>query len=215
MNISWNGFGSFTIAGKPIDGEVTLVTDPYQNTTGLRFPRTLKASIVAQSHDGDYADNIVAISAEGEKRLFSVTHAGEYEVGGIAVQGITAPKKDGTEHTIFKFMIEDVKIAFLGALDRELTQKEVEDLGNIDVLIVPVGGKSVMDAKTATAVVSQIEPRMVIPSYMNVSGTKEAFADSGLFCKEIGCVAEEVNKAKVTKSSLPDEEMQVLILARS
>lgn len=215
MNISWNGFGSFTIAGKPIDGEVTLVTDPYQNSTGLRFPRTLKASIVAQSHDSDYANNIASISAEGEKRLFSVDHAGEYEVGGIAVQGISAPKKDGSDHTIFKVMIEDVKIAFLGSLDRTLSQKEVEALGNIDVLIVPVGGKSVMDSKDASEVVSQIEPRIVIPSYMNVDGAKEAFADSGVFCKEIGCVAEEVNKAKITKSSLPDEDIQVLILSRS
>ncbi|EKD47274.1 MAG: Zn-dependent hydrolase of the beta-lactamase fold-like protein [uncultured bacterium] len=215
MNISWNGFGSFTIAGKPIDGEVTLVTDPYQNTTGLRFPRTLKASIVAQSHAGDYANNITSISAEGDKRVFLVSHAGEYEVGGIAVQGITALKKDGTEHTIFKIMIEDVKIAFLGALDRELTEKEVEALGNIDVLIIPIGGKSVMNASTATEVVSQIEPRIVIPSFAHIADIKEAFADIGPFCKEIGCVAEEVNKAKITKSSLPDEEMQVLILSRS
>ena len=215
MNISWNGFGSFTITGKPLDGEVTLATDPYQGTFGLRFPRTLKASILATSHDGDYANNLVAISPEGDNRIFKITHAGEYEVRGIFVKGITAPKKDGTEHTIYKFTLEDVRIGFLGALDRKLKDNEVEALGEIDVLIVPVGGKLVMDSSIAAEVVGQVEPRLVIPSYVSVKGVKEKFSDVKDFCKEIACASEEVNKAKITKSGLPQEDMRMMILSRS
>jgi len=203
------------MTGKPLDGEATLVTDPYQNTTGLRFPRTLKAAIVAQSHDSDYANNLGAINPEDEGRLFRVTHAGEYEVRGIFVHGISAPKKDESEHTIYKFTVEDIRIGFLGALDRKLKNNEIEDLGEIDVLIVPVGGNTVMDAKLAADVVNQVEPRLIIPSYVNVKGVKEKFAEAKDFCKEMGCPTEEVNKAKITKSSLPQEDMQIMILSRT
>lgn len=215
MNISWNGFGSYTLKGKPLDGEVTLVTDPYDNATGLRFPRTLKASIIAQSHDSDYANNLEAVSPEGEGRIFKVTHAGEYEVRGIFVQGVTAKKKDESAHTVFKITFEDVRIGFLGALDRKLNAAEVEALGEVDVLIVPIGGNSVMDAKLAAEVVGQIEPRIVVPSFVNVKGSKEKFAEVKDFCTEIGLTSEEVNKLKVTRSSLPAEDMQVISLTRS
>ncbi|MBU4314808.1 MBL fold metallo-hydrolase [Patescibacteria group bacterium] len=214
MNISWNGFGSFTFTGKPSDGEVTLVTDPYENSTGLRFPRTQKASIVVVSQDSEYASNGSAILQEGEKMFFTVNHPGEYEVKGISVHGIACEKKDGSKHTIYKIIIEDVKIGFLGSLDRVLKEKEIEVLGDIDVLIVPVGGQSVMDAKLATEVVSQIEPRIVIPSYSHTEGAKGGFAGVEQFCKEIGFPAQDVNKAKITKSSLPDEDMQVIVLSR-
>ncbi len=201
--------------GKPLDGEAILVTDPYQGTLGLRFPRTLKASILVQSHDGDYANNLVAVNPEEERNIFKITHAGEYEVRGIFVQGIRAPKKDDSVHTIYKMTLEDVRIGFLGALDRKLEDDEVEALGEIDVLIVPVGGESVMGAKIAAEVVGQVEPRLIIPSYAHAKGVKEKFADVKDFCKEIGCTTEEVNKAKITKSSLPQEDMRMMILSRA
>lgn len=215
MNISWNGFGSFTFTAKPLDGEVDLVTDPYQNTTGLRFPRTLKASLLVQSHDSDYANNTSAVSAESESPMFTVTHAGEYEVRGMFAKGITAPIKNDPNHTIYRLYVEGIKIGFLGALDRKLSESEVEALGDIDVLIVPVGGGRVMNAQEAADVVNQVEPRIVIPSYGKVEGSKETLADVKVFSDEVGCVSEEVNKAKITESSLPQEDMQMFILSRS
>lgn len=215
MNISWNGFGSFTFTGKPLDGEATLVTDPYQGTLGLRFPRTLKASIVAQSNDSDYANNLGSVNPEGDKSTFSIAHAGEYEVRGIFVKGIAAPTKEDVSHTIYKITIEEVRIGFLGALDRKLKDAEVEALGEIDVLIVPAGGKNVMDAKVAAETVNQVEPRLVIPSYTYVKGVKEKYAPAQDLVKEIGCASEDVNKAKITKSNLPQEDMRMMILARA
>jgi L-ascorbate metabolism protein UlaG (beta-lactamase superfamily) len=214
MHINWNGFGSFTITSKPADGEVTLVTDPFDNSTGLRFPRTQKASMVIVSHEGEYAGNTAALLPEGEKSVFVVDHPGEYEVKGMAVQSILAKRKDSTRHNIFKIIIEDIKIGFLGALDRELTEKEVEALGDIDVLILPIGGKSVMDSKIASSIVGQIEPRLVIPSYGYADGSKVAFAGVEAFCKDIGFQIQEAGRAKITKSSLPDEDTQIIILSR-
>jgi len=214
MQITWNGLGSFTIIAKPIQGDVTLVTDPFDNETGLRFPRSLAASIVLQSHDGLMAKNVGSISGEESKLPFVIDHPGEYEVKGMFAHGIRAPKKDGTEHTIFRVSAEGMRIAFLGAIDRELTDKEVERLGNIDVLVVPVGGGDVLDKEKANAVVSQIEPRLVIPSHYETKGEKIKHESVAAFCKELACPNEETNKLKLTKSSLPQEDIRIAILTR-
>lgn len=214
MNISWNGLGSFTITGKPLAGEVTLVTDPFDNSTGLRFSRTLKAAVVVQSHEAEVANNIDAVSGE-EKDPFIITHAGEYEVKGIFVTGISAPKKDGTAHTVYRIVLEEIVIGFLGSLDRALTDAELEKLGNIDILLTPAGGAQVLDAKKAAEVVSQVEPRVVIPSYVHVKGVKEKFSDAEGVCKELACAREDVNKFKIKKSGLPSDDMKIVVLARA
>ncbi len=214
MQISWNGLGSFVLQGKPISGEVALVTDPYQNSVGLRFPRTLSAAIVVESHKSDVANNAEAVSGEDKKKPFLITHAGEYEVQGIFVTGISAPKKDGTDHTIYRIRLEDIVVGFLGAIDRKLTDKEIEALGDIDILILPVGGGEVLDKDKAAEVVAQVEPRMVIPAYYHVTGLKKKLSDVEGFCKEISCPREDVNKLKVTRNDLPDEDVVVQVLSR-
>ena len=216
MKISWNGLGSVTITGKPVEGEVTLVTNPYQNETGLRFARTLKASVVVSSHDAPEANNIEAVAGEGQNtKPFAVRYAGEYEVRGIFVTGISAPLKDKTPHTIYRFDLEGMAVGFLGALDRPLTDSEVEKLGSIDILLVPSGGGDVLDAKDAAAVVSQVEPRMVIPTYVHAKGMKKKVSDAEGICKELACAREDVNTLKLKKSALPVEDMQIAVLSRS
>jgi L-ascorbate metabolism protein UlaG (beta-lactamase superfamily) len=216
MDIVWHGLGSFSITGKPVAAEVTLVTDPYDNAVGLRFPRTLSASVVAMSNQSEWTSNGEAVAGQGDRKTpFLVEHAGEYEVAGIAVRGIAGEKKDGTAHTIFRIMLEGIKIAYLGSIDRKLTNEEIEALGNIDILILPVGGGAVLDAKTASSVVSQVEPRLIIPSHYDVKGVKEKFADVEVFCKEMACPREDQNKLKIKKSALPAEDMQLVVLARA
>ncbi len=216
MKISWNGLGSVTITGKPVEGEVTLVTNPYQNSTGLRFARTLKASVVVSSHDSPEADNLEAVAGEGQNStLFVVRYAGEFEVRGIFVTGISTPLKDKTPHTIYRFDLEGMAVGFLGALDRPLTDKEVEQLGSIDVLLVPSGGGSVLDAKGAAEVVAQVEPRMVIPTYVHAKGQKSKASGPEGICKELACAREDVNTLKLKKSALPVEDMQIAVLSRS
>lgn len=214
MQIIWNGLGNFVISGKPIQGDVTITTDPYEDTTGLRFPRTIEASIIAQSHKGPFAKNTKAVMNEEKKKPFLVDHAGEFEVQGVFVTGVRAPKKDGSDHTIYRMMMEDMNIAFLGALDRALTDKEIAGLGNIDILIVPVGGGDVMGKDTANEVVAQVEPRLVIPSYHTVPGLKSQLEDVEGFCKELACPREDMNKLKITKSGLPSEDVRIVVLSK-
>lgn len=205
MQISWNGLGSFSITGKPMQGDVTVVTDPYTEKAGQKFPKNVTASLVVSSSNAPNAAGAKQVTAEEGKVPFMIEHAGEYESKGIFVKGVRAKKDDKTEHTIYKISVEDMAIAFLGSIDRILSDKELDKLGNIDILILPIGGEKMLDAKKAAEVVQQVEPRVVIPAY----GKSGAEA----FCKELGCPLETQSKYKVTASKLPQDEMLVVNLS--
>ena len=209
MQISWNGLGSFSITSKPAQSEVTLLTNPFMSGD-VKFKST-EASIVAQSHEGKDTSNLAAVSPEHPeegKKTFVIPHAGEYEVQGVFVTGIHAPKKDGTPHTIFRFDSENIKVGFLGALDRPLSAQEIEALGPIDILIIPCGGQNVLSATQAAEVVAEVEPRIVIPAYVDAEkyGTPDALK------RELGCQSEATQKLKITRSALPEEDMKMVIL---
>ncbi|MBI4435084.1 MBL fold metallo-hydrolase [Candidatus Uhrbacteria bacterium] len=216
MQISWNGFSSFEITTKTAGGDVRLVTDPYQNSTGLRFPRTLEAEVLLLSHDEEDANNREAVAGHP----YVIDLPGEFEVRSVFVFGVSAPlKREGKggrlQNLIFRIETEGMRLAHLGALDRELTDEELQKLENIDILMIPVGGGRVMDPKVAAEVISQIEPRVVIPMSHAVEGMKETLGSVDAFCKAFGtCRREEMNKYKVTRKDLPEDDMVIVSLTR-
>lgn len=211
MNISWNGLGSFVITAKPGQSDVNLVTNPFVATGSLKFPRAIEASLVVTSHDGKDAQNLEGVVPEHEgKPPFHVEHAGEYEVRGMFVTGVDAPKKDGTPHAVYRIDAEGIRVGFLGALDRQLTTKEIEALGAIDVLILPAGGNDVLSATAASELIAQIEPRVVIPSYVS----DEGYGDAAALKRELSCASEDMSKFKFTRAALPEEEMKLIVLSR-
>lgn len=216
MTITWLGLSSFLIETKQLDREVNLLVDPYQNETGLRFPRTMEAAIIASSRDHENQNNLSAI----EGKPFKITGPGEYEVQGIFVYGIEAPrngKKEGVKepHSIFRIETEGISLAHLGALNRPLTDKELEQLPSIDVLMVPVGGEDVLTANQAKQIIEEIEPRIVIPMYYAIPGLKENLASLQDFLKEYGAAnSEQLPKLKLKRADLPQEQTLVKILER-
>ncbi|MEK7458865.1 MAG: MBL fold metallo-hydrolase [Patescibacteria group bacterium] len=204
MQISWNGLGSYTFAMKTASGDVTVVTDPFASGD-VKFPRSLAASLVVSSYDDAAAhtlDAIVPEYPEDKRNPFLVEHAGEFEVRGVAVTGVAAPRKDGTLHTIYRMDAENMHIGFLGALDRVLTDKEVEALGTVDVLIIPTG-TGVLSASACAEVIAQIEPRLVIPSYAE---------DTSAFCRELSAPTESTPKLKLVRAGLPEEDMKIVTI---
>ncbi|KKW33141.1 MAG: Zn-dependent hydrolase of the beta-lactamase fold-like protein [Candidatus Uhrbacteria bacterium GW2011_GWA2_52_8d] len=152
MQISWNGFSSFEIITKTPDGDVRLVIDPYRNSTGLRFPRTLEAEILLESHNEEDANNREAVGGDP----YVVDLPGEFEVKGVFVFGVSAPLKREVkgkrlQNLLFRLELEGMRLAHLGALDRPLTDEELQKLENIDILMIPVGGGRVMDPKVVVA----------------------------------------------------------------
>ncbi|HLD21179.1 MAG TPA: MBL fold metallo-hydrolase [Patescibacteria group bacterium] len=216
MQISWNGFSSFEIITKTSSGDVRLVTDPYQNSTGLRFPRTLEAEILLESHDEEDANNREAVVGSP----YIIDLPGEFEVRSVFVFGVSAvlkreEKGRKIQNLLFRIETEGMRLAHLGALDRPLTDEELQKLENIDILMIPVGGGRYMDPSIASEVISQIEPRVVIPMTHALPSMKEPLSSIDDFCKAFGtCRREDMNKYKVTRKDLPEEDMVIISLTR-
>jgi L-ascorbate metabolism protein UlaG (beta-lactamase superfamily) len=216
MNISWQGLSSFHISSKNTDKEASLVIDPYDNKTGLRFPRSLEADIVLSSHNEEDANNISAIQGEP----FVINSAGEYEIKGVFVFAIPASlkgegKRENLPHLIFRIESEGMQLAHLGALDRELTDEELQELNNIDILMIPAGNNRVMSPKVAAKVIGQIEPRVVIPMTYALTNLKEKLESVDEFCKAMGACRQEASaKFKIQRKDLPEDDMLIMKLER-
>lgn len=217
MQLSWLGLSSFEITTKTTNGEVILVIDPYDNQTGLRFPRTIEGHIVLVTHDELDANNIKAITGSP----YIIKTPGEYEIRGVFVFGVSSPlkrevkKSVPVENILYRIELEGMHLAHLGALDRELTDEELKRLQNIDVLMVPVGGGGVLTPSAAAEVISQIEPRVVIPMMHSIPNLKVKYETVDAFCKAMGtCRREHMNKFKVSRKDLPEEDMLIVTLER-
>jgi L-ascorbate metabolism protein UlaG (beta-lactamase superfamily) len=213
MFISWLGQSCFKIQTKNNGNDITIVTDPYQGDIGLRAP-SLGADIVTISHDHHDHNNTSAIRGES----FVISGPGEYETKGIFVYGIPSwhdktEGKDRGQNTIYRIAAEDLSIVHLGDLGQtKLTDEQLEKIGDIDVLLIPVGGVYTIDGKEAAELVSQLEPRIVIPMHYKIPGLKENIDGVDKFIKQLGLKAETTDKLRVVKKELPQEETKLVIL---
>ncbi|MEA3334511.1 MAG: MBL fold metallo-hydrolase [Chloroflexota bacterium] len=209
MEISWFGHTCFRLQ----DRILTVVCDPYDGSVGMSLPR-LTADVVTISHGTNGHSN-----AKGVKNWRKVLSGpGEYEIEGVFITGI--PTYHGTEesdsrepNTVFLFEYPDLNICHLGDLGHILKESEVEALPNIDVLMVPVGGRHTLDAAKAAEVISIIEPAIVIPMHFLMKTSEKQLESVDRFLKEMGVPAPEpIGSLKLTKKSQLPSETQVLLL---
>src|SRR5690606_22468500 len=118
------------------------------------------------------------LKPRGDKEVFVVDGPGEYEISGVFIEGfgVFHDAKQGAErgrNTIYKITIDDIKIVHLGDLGHELSDTLIEEIGNIDVLLAPVGGVYTIDPAAAAQIVSKLEPRIVVPMHYKMEGMKE------------------------------------------
>lgn len=214
MEIIWLGHSSFRIKGKG----ATVVTDPYGDGIGIKFPKQ-EADIVTISHGHD--DHNQAAGVGGNP--FLIDTAGEYEVKGVSVFGVpTFHDNEGGVHrgrnTVFVIEVDGVKVCHLGDLGHKLTDGQVEEINSIDVLLVPVGGVFTLDPKGAAAVVSQLEPKFVVPMHYKFEGLDNKMfgelAEVEAFLKEIGVEKNLQPRLSLVAERLSEEEMSVVVLER-
>ncbi len=211
MDIYWHGHACFRLRGR----DATIVTDPYDRSTGFP-PLKLAADVVTISHEHPHHSHVEVVQPNGG-RLRRIDGPGEYEVAGSLIEGVATyrDKQKGKalgKNTSFLIHIDDVSVAHLGALAHTLSSQQIEILKDADVLLVPVGGGTALDAAAAAEVVSQLEPRIVIPMYY---GTPTEPLDSvDRFCKELAVTEAVVQpRFQVTRTSLPEETRVVLLAA--
>jgi L-ascorbate metabolism protein UlaG (beta-lactamase superfamily) len=211
MIISYLGHSCFKIQDKVSDG-VTVVTDPFSKNLGLKVPN-FEADVVTVSHS--HSDHSNSDALRGEPYLIDVP--GEYEIKGAMVVGVESfhDNKEGSEHganIIYRLEIDGIAIAHLGDLGHKLSDEELEKLGVIDILMVPVGGGDALDARGAVEVVNQIEPRIVIPMHYKTADSKAPVDGIEKFIKELGVEPKHEEKLKIAKKELPQEGMDLVIL---
>ena len=208
MEISWLGHSCFRIKGK----QATVMTDPYSPTLGYSLGKPA-ARIVTVSHQHPGHSYIQGVG--GEPR--PVTGPGEYEISGVLIIGIATfhdaegGKKRG-KNTVYLMEVDEVTICHLGDLGHVLTAEQVEEIDNVDVLLLPVGGVSTINAPMAAEMVRQLEPKVVIPMHYKTKALKWELEPVDRFLKEIGVKQVSAQpKLSFTKPSLPDNT-QVFLL---
>src|SRR3989344_3968678 len=201
MTINWFGHSCFRIETK----EASILIDRFsEEKTGLRPPK-IKDDIVLVTHEHLDHNNIEGLNPEA----FLINTPGEYEKKGVAVRGISSyhDKTQGKErglNTIFVIKAEEMKICHLGDLGQEkLEDKQVEEIGDIDILLVPVGGNYTINYKEAIEVISQIEPKIIIPMHYKIKDLKADIEGPEKFVKELGLTPEKLDKYKIAKKLLP------------
>jgi L-ascorbate metabolism protein UlaG (beta-lactamase superfamily) len=213
MIITWLGHSCFKIQDKNGAEGVTLVTDPFDKSVGIKVP-SLEADIVTVSHDHGDHSNLSAVKG----KPFVVDTPGEYEVKGVCIEGVAAKHddKEGIERgsdVMFRIDMEGITVVHLGDLGHVLDSKQVEKLAGTDILLLPVGGNYTIDAKKAVEVVSQLEPRIVIPMHYKIEGVKMDIEEVDKFVKEMGLEPRREDKLKISRKDLPQDEMQLVILS--
>jgi L-ascorbate metabolism protein UlaG (beta-lactamase superfamily) len=200
MEITWLGHSCFRIRGS----HTTIITDPYSPDLGYSLGKPT-AHIVTVSHQHPGHSYVSGIG--GEPKL--VTRPGEYEINGVLIIGMTTfhdteGGKNRGKNTIYLIEIDEVSICHLGDLGHVLTTKQVEEIDNIDVLLIPVGGVSTIDATRAAEVVRQLDPKAVVPMHYKTEALKRELDPVDKFLKEMGSKQIEPQpKLSVTKANLP------------
>jgi L-ascorbate metabolism protein UlaG (beta-lactamase superfamily) len=215
MQIIWKGQSCFQIiTSRDKNNQVTLVVDPFGESIGLRVPK-LEADVLLITHDHPDHNNVKAVS----NNPFLIQGPGEYEIKGVSIQGIpafhdSASGKEKGQITMYTIESEGLRVCHLGDLgQKELTDEQVEKIGNVDILLIPTGGVYTISAKEATGVISQIEPRIVIPMHYHIPKLKIKLDGLDKFLKTMGVKSPEVlNKLSIKKKDIVEEKTEVVIL---
>lgn len=211
MIITWFGHSCFRIQDKTGPEGITVLTDPFEKSVGLK-PPAVEANIVTVSHDHFDHNNVSAVRGDP----FVISSAGEYDVAGVMIQGVESyhDESEGRErggNIIYRMDMDEISVVHLGDVGHTLNNKQLEVLAGADILMVPVGGKYTVDAKKAAEIVSQVQPRMVIPMHYKLSEVQVDIEGVDRFVKELALKPTYENKLKISKKELPQEDMELVI----
>jgi len=208
MEITWLGHSCFVIKGK----EKTIIADPYHPDFGYHLGKP-EADIVTVSHFHAGHNYIAGVTNEPNQ----IKSPGEYEIGGTFITGVATFHDDRKgslrgKNTIYIIEMDGITLCHLGDLGHPLNPNLIEEIGDIDIIFLPVGEVSTMPIDTAAEIVRQLEPHIVIPMHYKT----EAFAgdlspvDKFLDKMRIRDL-ETKSKLSITSSSLPSSS-QIIVL---
>ncbi len=205
MELTWYGLSCFRLSDR---GHASIVTDPYDGAVGLPSLK-LRGDVVTISHDASGHNHEAAVSG----RKHTLTGPGEYEIGGVFITAISTAMQAGSlENVLFMFDYNKLTIAHLGDMADVPTQTQIEAIEQVNVLLVPVGGGTSLNAAKAAELVSMLEPSIVVPMHYKLPGIDIELEEVDRFLKEMGTTepTEELS-LKLTTGKLPEETQVVLL----
>lgn len=209
MNIIWYGQSCFKIISK----DITIITDPFNKSIGIK-PYNGAADIVTVSHSHYDHNNVESLRGTP----FVINTPGEFEIKNIFIYGFRSyhDKKNGAErgvNTIYLIEAEDMRVCHLGDLGETLSDKVIEKLGQVDVLMIPVGGVYSLDAKEADELIDRIEPSIVLPMHYKTPALNIKLDGLDKFLAARGIKKQEtLDHLTIKKKELNPEENKVVIL---
>ncbi len=207
MEIKYLGHSCFRIKGK----QMVVLTNLLDDSSGLKLPSGSTSDLVISSSPASEQKIKTIIKPVKREETFVIDRPGEYEVGGLFVLGIGFKSKI----TVYVVTIDDLRIGFLGSLTDKLSDKQLEELDGVDILLLPVGGKPYIDSKQANFLIDKIQPSFVIPMAYKMPGLKIDLETVDEFLKEVGVQdTKAIDKLLVSKESLPLEREIVVLNAK-
>ena len=211
MKIKFLGHSAFAITS---DTGLKIITDPYETSPTLTYGEiTELADVVTVSHGHNDHSNVAAVRGNPEV----VSRAGRTMAKGIEFKGIAGYHDDAGgrmrgNNVMFCFELDGIRVCHLGDLGHRLDDKQVAEMGAVDILLIPVGSFFTIDASTATKVCDQLKPRVIIPMHYR---TEKSFPDiSGVdeFIKGKNNVTRQgSSEAEFKAGKLPDST-QIMVL---
>lgn len=214
MQIIWYGQSFFELKTGGEKNQSVILIDPFSEDLGLKVPK-LEANILLISHHHPDHDNKKAVSGN----YFLIEEPGEYEVRGIFIKAIpsfhdSVGGKERGGNLIFLIEAENLKICHLGDIgQKELENGQLEAIGEVDVLMIPVGGRYTISFKEAIKIMSQVEPKITIPMHYSLPKLKVKLDPVEKFLKALGIkslVPEK--KLIIKKEGLSPEEAKIVLL---
>jgi len=214
MEIIWHGHSFFEIKSRENKNQLKIAIDPFSEEIGLKVPK-VEADILLISHNHYDHNNKDAISGN----YFLVDSPGEYEVKGVFVKAIKSfhdkvEGKERGENLIFLIETEDLRVCHLGDFgQKELNEKQIEEIGGVDILMIPIGGVYTISAKEAIKILEQLEPKITIPMHYSLPKLKIKLDSVDKFLKTLGIKSlTPEKKLLIKKADLSPEEAKIVLL---
>ena len=201
-------------------GDITIAVNPISKESKLKQARFGADIALVSANHVDL--NGIDLVSHGEKKPFVISGPGEYEIKGVFIKGLPSTTSYGAGkstvgqqliNSIYTVSLENMNMCFLGVLDSDkLPNGTIEELDEIDVLFVPIGGEGVLAPSAAYKLAVSLEPKIIIPTHYGDVGAKDALK---VFLKEAGESPKAEEKLTLKKKDLEGKEADIIVLALS
>lgn len=200
MEVTYHGLSCVRLRGR----DTTVLLDPPQ----AQLPGLARQSVGLVVRTEGATNPDLLRSRPGNVQ--EVSGPGEFEVRGVSVRGVPA-----NEVTVMRVTVDDVRVVSTGKLQRQLSEDEIDALGRVDVLVVPVGGGDALSAGDAAKLVRALEPAIVVPARYRATGGTAEYEPVERFAKEMGLAEgswQAQPRLSLSGASADTDETRVVIL---